>query len=366
MAFTYAYATIADGAIDPDSPIDTALMTAIRNDIVYVYEYVGGKSYTPAEPHDHDGVNSALIATVADGGITEAKLAASAVSQGKLKTAVNTISVSATSNGQTVLSGGRYCFMPTGVLGSGGGIDRITWIVGGHIEVGADDRVPPLDSTSIYWPTVAYGTRSSEVTLINWKALLDDASSIYVQYVAACPPYNLGNGDIPKFYYGLMNSAGKIDVLWSAEDPPFANNGPTIINPLGRIRRLVQGTLADANGRAARIAELKRVHAMFHSTDPKDVAAVRAILEAPVTMEEKLRDMPLIPHPFMSAPSGYTVILLDPCGPVVEELWLGETYGGDDAHKIINGGKIVIDNTPCGAISPPGVMAVGCRWKRTP
>lgn len=370
MAFTYSWTTIADSATDPDSPLDTALMTAIRNNIVYVYEYVGGKSYTPAEPHTHDGINSALIATVADGGITEPKLGASAVSQGKLKTGLNTISSSVKAYGASVLAGGRYCFLPSGVLGGGSGADSLGWLAGGQINSSGNFASGFLQSSAtpsdVYW-TVSYGSRSVEVALLAYQFDLDDSSNIYVQYVAACPPYDLGNGDIPMFYYGLLNNTTRnIDVLWGAEDPPFANNGPTIINPLGRIRRLVPGTLVDDNGRAARIVALKRARALMRSNDPKDQAAVRAILDAPVTMEEKLRDMPLIPHPFASNLAGYTVVLLDPCGSVVEDLWLGETYGGDDAHKIIHGGKLIIDNTPCGAISPPGVMAVGCRWKNTP
>lgn len=375
MAFTYSWSTIADGAIDPDSPIDTALMTALRNNVVYAYEYTGGKSYTPAEPHTHDGVNSALIATVANGGITEPKLAASAVSQSKLKTADNTFSAN-TVVVMVALAGGRYCFMPSGILGAGAGPDSVNWLVGGAINDGdsplstglySNDTVP-----DVFW-NLSYGTRSAEVTLMTYRINTNDSAAVYVRYISASPPYDLGNGQVPTFtFLAIDNTTKSIDIMWDAADPPWANNGPTNINPLGRILRLAQTTgkvrdvARSASRRTAHFAALKQAHEMLHSPDPTVQAKVRAILAEPVTQEEKQRDMPLIPHPFASGIAGKTVVLLDPCGPIVEELFLAKTYGGDDITDIVRGGYLDIDNTPCGAISPPGVMAVGCRWKLTP
>ena len=54
------YSTIPDSDIDPESPITTGLMTAIRDNIVHVYEWVG-YGYVAAQAHSHDGVDSALI-----------------------------------------------------------------------------------------------------------------------------------------------------------------------------------------------------------------------------------------------------------------------------------------------------------------
>lgn len=53
---------ILDTQIDADSPIDVTLMTEIRDDLVYLKEWLG-KNYTAAIDHSHDGVNSALIST---------------------------------------------------------------------------------------------------------------------------------------------------------------------------------------------------------------------------------------------------------------------------------------------------------------
>jgi hypothetical protein len=61
-AISKAWVTIADGAVDPDSPVDTALMTAIRDNQIHQREWLGA-SYTAGavQDHNHDGSNSALI-----------------------------------------------------------------------------------------------------------------------------------------------------------------------------------------------------------------------------------------------------------------------------------------------------------------
>lgn len=54
------FTVIPDSDIDPESPITTGLMTAIRDNAIHLEEWLGG-SYTAAVDHDHDGVNSKLL-----------------------------------------------------------------------------------------------------------------------------------------------------------------------------------------------------------------------------------------------------------------------------------------------------------------
>lgn len=54
------FTNIADTQIDADSPIDTTLMTAIRDSLVNVKEWLGN-SYTAAIDHNHNGINSKVI-----------------------------------------------------------------------------------------------------------------------------------------------------------------------------------------------------------------------------------------------------------------------------------------------------------------
>lgn len=54
------WSIIADGQVDADSPLDTTLITAIRDNEIHLEEWLGD-SYVAAKDHDHDGVNSSLI-----------------------------------------------------------------------------------------------------------------------------------------------------------------------------------------------------------------------------------------------------------------------------------------------------------------
>lgn len=55
------FTAIVDADIDPDSPLTTTLLTAFRDRDQNLKEWLGG-SYTAAVDHNHDGVNSALLA----------------------------------------------------------------------------------------------------------------------------------------------------------------------------------------------------------------------------------------------------------------------------------------------------------------
>ena len=63
-AITKSWTTIADAAVDPDSPLTTSLITALRDNDIYLREWLGA-SYTAGavQDHSHDGVDSALVDT---------------------------------------------------------------------------------------------------------------------------------------------------------------------------------------------------------------------------------------------------------------------------------------------------------------
>ena len=66
------WVVIADSQVDADSPLDTTLMTGVRDDLVHLEEWLGD-GYTAAKDHDHDGVNS-KTAVLADNTVTWAKM----------------------------------------------------------------------------------------------------------------------------------------------------------------------------------------------------------------------------------------------------------------------------------------------------
>lgn len=59
-----AWVVIADTAVDPDSPLDTALITGLRDNQINLDERLGGANYPAGrslQDHTHDGVDSAAI-----------------------------------------------------------------------------------------------------------------------------------------------------------------------------------------------------------------------------------------------------------------------------------------------------------------
>ncbi len=61
-AITKSWTSVADAAIDPDSPITTSLMTALRDNDIYLREWLGASFYAGAvQDHNHDGSNSARV-----------------------------------------------------------------------------------------------------------------------------------------------------------------------------------------------------------------------------------------------------------------------------------------------------------------
>ncbi len=75
MALSKSWVVISDSQVAANAPGDTVLMTGIRDDLINLDERIGvSPTYTREENHDHDGINSALISSVADEAIVQGKL----------------------------------------------------------------------------------------------------------------------------------------------------------------------------------------------------------------------------------------------------------------------------------------------------
>lgn len=61
-AISKAWVNVADSQVDPDSPLDSPLLTALRDDLIHLREWLGYTYETGAiQDHNHDGANSALV-----------------------------------------------------------------------------------------------------------------------------------------------------------------------------------------------------------------------------------------------------------------------------------------------------------------
>lgn len=265
---------------------------------------------------------------LSDDSVTQATIAASAVGQGELKTTTGSVSNATTTPTVLTLPGGTYGFYPQTQNSS----------------AGADSDVVIVNNLL----TASYVTN---ITLSRPSAGTVAAQQRYIQ---ASPPYDLGNGAVPLFVFADI-AGGVIASTYVAEDPPWANNGPTDIRPdftrNGKAYKRVPRTPIDRrklNDPAQRDAFLEALR------NPQfDLVEVDQAL--------KQADMPLIPHPFRTQHG--TQVLLDPAGALAAQL-AELARGGESIGELLHDGYLNIDNTAmAGVNAPPGVLPVRANWK---
>ncbi len=183
-----AYNAIGSSEVDADSPADATLWGKVKSNFDFLKAL-----FDISTGHTHDGSTAddgPLIATVADGGITQAKLS---TAQGEVS--------ATTANQYLTLPGGEYGFYPQTKK-----------------TAGATGQVQIVDSIA------SIGT--SYVTNIT----LDESGSgtIFAQqrYIQASPPYMLGDTEWGHFLFLLRKlGTGEVVSTYQAEDPPWAYNG---------------------------------------------------------------------------------------------------------------------------------------------
>ncbi len=173
-------------------------------------------------------------------------------------------------------------------------------------------------------------------------------------FVAASPPYDLGDGEILLFVFLMMDNATGLPIgFYASEEPPWANNEIAIIK--GGMS--VSDLMGNKKARDKFYVDIDNTINM-----PKEEREI--LLHPEMTTEKKNAKMVDVPHPFMSNDlTGHTIVLLDPISEFNEKLlaihlWSEYCVGGMLP-------SIVIDNTSLNRKNPPGVMSVAARWKLT-
>lgn len=263
-------------------------------------------------------------------------LLAASVAQSHLKATFGDVSTTNTTGVTLTLSGGTHGFYPQTY--SSGGV-----------------------ANAFIFPTVPSTGSGSPVTIASARTDNAGQSAVLRQYyVQASPPYDLGNGDIPLFVYAAVDAGGNVLHTYVAEDPPWANNGPTDIR-------------ADfyLNGRAyKRRRAMALARSLLRGTPAQRTAYIAAwraadFEDVEITQAMKRADMPLIPHPFQAAMAGVAaVVLLDPVG-APNELLHQLHRAGESLPELLHGGYINVRNQPLDATVPPGTLAVPWNWKAT-
>jgi hypothetical protein len=186
--------------------------------------------------------------------------------------------------------------------------------------------------------------------------------TLYAQqrYFQASPPYDLGDGEVPLFVFVLVEANERISAVYTAADPPWANNGPTNIRPDCRIGGKPYQARCIVLPKPAPDAPASAWEAWAASMAAQPT---HELIE--VTQAVKQADMPLIPHPFGGNDlAGKTVVLLDPVSPLTERLLLLHE-AGESINSLLHEDYLRIDNAALKRKGPPGVAVCKAKWKNS-
>lgn len=265
-----------------------------------------------------------VTAMLDDLAVSEAKLAAAAVSQSKCKTATGSAgsSINPGSNDQILLN--PYCFFPMIHATS-----QLVW-VGGHGTDAANPDAPRL--------LLHNSSGSNQNWDVDWR------------YIASSPPYDLGDGQVAGFIYAVPGASGEVSGIWAAPDPPWGPRlGSVVVDRDGRAWRMVRRSAFDLEDvKAGRCSIEGLVRARREATwDRVEIAKA-----------SKLEGMDKAPHPFPG--SAGPVVLIDPMEGLAE-LLLDHDGGAREVTALRH--HLVIDNEPLERAAPPGVQVCRARLR---
>jgi hypothetical protein len=258
--------------------------------------------------------------------------------------------------------------------GAGGPFSTNVVSVGGSYSLGHEIKTTGLATSVTGEARPGILATSSASYTNNWYFTIttNNSGAMYMRnrYVQASPPYDLGDGDIPLFLFAEIDTQGRVIKMSIAEDPVWANNGPTCC----------RASKYDANGVGYRA---RRDMSMIPFTLDEAVASgdvqmlrdyCAAMAEAKtiyeeITQEIKHADMNLIPTPWGSVSSGVpntTRILVDPVSDILQELKvMRKEHDLFDTPKLFSDGMLIIDSDQLSRNAPHGLPVHKIKWKNT-
>jgi hypothetical protein len=233
-------------------------------------------------------------------------------------------SATISSNQLTVMSTGSYGFYPVLDHSTTGGL---------NVSISLEDDL----------------SAGGLVNYLSTGAMSGGTLTVNQVFVNSSPPYTLGHGDIPYFFFIRVNSLGAVISTTSAPVPPWAYNGPTSVIP-------------DFKGRDGKKYQ---IHSGIDMSDPDwfqrhmdGEIFEDKIIE--ITHDIKNADMDLLPHSFYSAEPSDTIALLDP----LSTQKLGDlARNGVEIGKLIEDGHLKITNDFLDQNAPNGVKIIPIKWK---
>ena len=201
-------------------------------------------------------------------------------------------------------------------------------------------------------------------------------ATIQMYYVAASPPYDLGDGEIPEFIYALVDkTTAEIKGVGYGQDPPWA-----LINPGAHADtydkdgigyKIVKDLPADALDLKAQIEATRASGLPATADDIAKVKAYSAMHKAAgtkrvvVTQNMKNEWMDRFPHHYIDdnlAGNNVECVLLDPVADLTWELH--EMHkAGENIEDLFYEGYIDVTNTELPRAKPGQLKCVDYRFK---
>tara|TARA_Y100000593_G_scaffold23728_1_gene47038 strand:- start:126 stop:1073 length:948 start_codon:yes stop_codon:yes gene_type:complete len=309
------YSAVSASEKDADSIVDVSLIDKLDQNPHAIAE---GASGAPQIQSAAIADNSITAAKIPSSAVGQSEIASGAVHRSELDTSSGTVTLTGVS-GDFVLPGGEYGFYPQV-----------------RTETSSDESKAQIAFT--------FGSTSYITNIfLDGKSSTGGNRDMYARqrYINSSPPVDMGDGNVPLFFFAKLDPSGKVIMTYAADAPPWLYNGPTNTQP----------DIVLKNG-------IKKK--LMRSIDP----ATKRVTKDLVNFDADIKnaDMEIIPHPFVNDKNVGTIILLDP--PATEEL-LDLHEAGEEVHKLIKDDYIRIGNDSLSRSCPSGVMPVSFRWRDT-
>jgi len=272
-------------------------------------------------------------------GVSQAEVNANAIGQSELKTTTGEVSTTSSIFVNSTLAGGSYGFYPQ-VRETGDGM--LASMVTGGTQVGA-----------------------TYVTIISLRVSSSGIAYAQQRYIQASPPYDLGDGEVGRFIFAIINNAtGAVESVYQATEAPWHYNGPTDIRgklaadgKKYRTRRDMSGHPLSLAQARLNIGTLRAYNSAFHNAPS---------MQEEITQNIKNADMNLIPHPFMANDlTGKTVVMLDPVSDLNFELDELSQHAEFNINELLHDGYLKVDNVGLSRSGPAGILIPSFSWKNS-
>lgn len=206
----FSWTTILDSQVDPDSPVDTILMTGLRDDAEFLMRWLGRDYLAGAiANHDHDGLNSKKVSAANLAGVITP--GAGTVRQAQLVTAYEEQSATLPSSGVVNLifvAGGEFYFYP-------------------HIRTFSST---PASAPQYLIKAFAGTLFTSYVTVVGINGgVVPNTYYARMRYITASPPWPMG--ELGSFWHWMFfkrnTVTGEILAASVCDEPPWR-----LIHPL--------------------------------------------------------------------------------------------------------------------------------------